>query len=88
MVNVLDYIADRNSKAQFIEDRTVAEEQFLKQKSAIDGIADTRGFLEIRDYWVREEDACATRMRTAKRDDLKAVQAEWQLATRFLDFLE
>jgi len=88
MVNVLDLIADRNSKAQFLEDKNEAREQFLQQKSAIEWILDTKGFLEIRAYWIREEQACSDRMRTAKRDDIKSVQAEWQLATRFLNFID
>jgi molecular chaperone GrpE (heat shock protein) len=37
---------------------------------------------------MREEQACSDRMRTAKQDDILTVQAEWQLAKRFLDFID
>ena len=89
-MHVLDHVAERKSNNAYIEDKNAARDYFMKQKSAIDAISQTQWFLEIRNYWAREVEAGIQRLRTTKKDwaDLWPVQAEVNLAIRFLDFLE
>jgi hypothetical protein len=71
-----------------VADKNEAWDYFVQQKSAIDSISLTPWYKEIVEYWRREVEASQERLRTMKSEDIKAVQAELNLAKRFLAFLE
>lgn len=58
------------------------------RKKAIEGISNTQGFSEIRDYRRRVVVACNDRLRTIKSEDIKTVQGELNIAMEFLQFLD
>lgn len=86
-MNVIDLIAEQKSKARYNTLKSDAWEYFVKQKSAIDWITATAWYEEIKAYREREILAAHERLGTMKSEDIKGVQAELKLATRFLDFL-
>ena len=88
MVNVIDLIAEMNSKARYRTNKGEAWEYFKKQKSALESISETQGFQEIREYRAREVVASQWRLQTIKWEDIKWVQAELKISMRFLDFLD
>lgn len=87
-MNIFDLIAEQKSKQRYLTSKDEAYDHFVKQKSAIDWIAVTRWFKEIKGYWQNVLVACTERLRTVKREDIKSVQGEMNAAMHFLDFLD
>lgn len=87
-MQIFDLIADRNSKQRYITEKDEAYEYFVKQKSAIEWIANTRWFKEIKGYWQSILVNCTERLRTIKWEDIKLIQGEMNAAMQFLDFLD
>ena len=87
-MSVLDIVRDRDSKQTYETDRNEAFEQFEKQVNAVSKISQTEWFQVIKEYRAREVVTCQKRLQTMKREDFRAVQAELNLATRFLDYID
>lgn len=87
MVNVLDLLAEHKSKTAYFASRWAADDYFVKQKSAIQAIAWTQGFEEIKKYWLRSLEAAYARLKTTKGDDFINAQCCAKEAEDFLNFL-
>lgn len=85
---IFDLLKEYQSKKRYHEDKDDAMVAFVNQKKALDAIKKTKWFQEIREYWQRVVLACNERMRTIKGEDIKAVQAELNIAMEFLTFLD
>lgn len=91
MVSSADLREEVASEKRFLADEQAAEQYFTSQSDAIKAIKDTRGYQEIRMYFVREWEACIDRFETMQSDDPKkylALQAKLSFARKFLDFLD
>lgn len=88
-MNILDLLdKDRASRVVYESWKDEAYQMFIQQKDSLKAIASTNWFREIREYWQREVELCQERLRTMKSEDIKSVQAELNLAKRFLMFLD
>lgn len=87
-MGIIDYVKDYRSKEEFIDQKNEAREWYVKQVADISKISKTDWFQVIVDYWTREVEACEQRLRTMSSDNFRPVQAELNLAKRFLDYLE
>ena len=87
-MRLFELLDEYNSKQLYYTEKSDAEKQFLLQKKAIEGINNTQGFFEIRDYRRRVVVACNDRLRTIKSEDIKTVQGELNIAMEFLQFLD
>lgn len=88
MVNVLDLLKEQKSLHRVRTQKQDARDHFVSQKKSLEGIKDTPWFKEVKSYWEREVLACQERLRTMKSTDIKAVQAEMDIAMRFLEFID
>lgn len=86
-MRLFELLDEYNSKQLYYTEKSDAEKQFILQKKAIEGISNTQGFFEIRDYRRRVVVACNDRLRTIKSEDIKTVQGELNIAMEFLQFL-
>lgn len=86
-MNILNLLKEYNSNKKYYIEKDDAMQEFVKQKQAIDGIINTKGFKEIKLYWQRVVLACNERLRTIQGSDIKRVQWELDIAMQFLDFL-
>lgn len=87
-MNILDLLdKDRESRLEYEKDKEKAFEMYLQEKDALKSIATTPWFITIRNYWKREKEICEKRLATMKSEDIKWVQWELLVATRFLDYL-
>jgi len=87
-MELFNLIKEYNSKNKYYTEKSDAMKHFILQKKAIEGIANTVGFKEIKDYWGRVVVACNDRLRTIKSEDIKMVQGELNIAMEFLNFLD
>lgn len=87
-MQIYDLIKDRSSIKRYHTDKDEAYDCFVQQKSAIEWIANTRWFKEIKGYRQNILVNCTERLRTAKIADIKQVQGEMTAAMQFLDFLD
>lgn len=88
-MNILDLLdKDRESRLVYEKDKEKAFEMYLQEKDALKSIATTSWFITIRNYWKREKELCEKRLATMKSEDIKSVQAELLVATRFLEYLD
>jgi len=87
-MRLFELLDEYNSKQLYYTEKSDAEKQFILQKKAIEGISNTQGFSEIRDYRRRVVVACNDRLRTIKSEDIKTVQGELNIAMEFLQFLD
>lgn len=88
-MSILDLLdKDRASRMLYEKDKEKAFEMYLQEKEALKAIAATAWFVTIRNYWKREKEICEKRLATMKSEDIKWVQAELLVATRFLEYLE
>lgn len=88
MVNVLDLLKEQKSLQKVRTAKNDARDHFVSQKKSLEAIKETPWFKEIVQYWEREVVACQERLRTMKSTDIKAVQAEMDIAMRFVEFIE
>lgn len=88
-MSILDLIKEDRSKKKYTRDMKQAIEIFDKQKAAIKWIESTKGFNEIREYFVNVVWVCNERFRTMKSEkDLNYVQWQLEVAMWFLDFID
>lgn len=87
-MGVLDYLKDRSSEFEYLEQKNEAWEEFNKLILDVSKISQTDWYNAIKEYWTREASACEQRLRTMTGDNFKSVQAELNLAKRFTDWLE
>lgn len=87
-MQLFELIDEYKSKQLYYTEKSDAEKLFILQKKSIEGISNTQGFKEIRDYWRRIVVACNDRLRTIKTEDIKNLQGELNAAMDFLSFLD
>ena len=75
----LDWVKEPNDEAVKI---------YKKQVSSIQAIADTDWFKTIKEYWEREKESAIESFPTVKNEYLEMVQMRYDIANRFLKFLE
>jgi hypothetical protein len=87
-MSIFDLLKEHESKKRYHTDKDEAMVAFVKQKQSLDAIKHTKGFKEIRDYWMRVVLACNERLRTIRSEDIKRCQGELDQAMEFLNFLD
>lgn len=87
-MSVLDMVRDRDSKQTYETERNEASEYLQNLANIVSKISHTEGFQVIKEYRAREVVACQKRLQTMRSEDFRAVQAELNLAVRFLDYIE
>lgn len=84
-MSILDYIQNKGAEAKYAKDLTEAENIFLKQKEAIQGIKDTQGLKEIVEFWERQKEINESMFETGKDKEIQF--ALYKQSKQFLNFI-
>lgn len=87
-MHIIELLDELRSKQAYYGTKNEAFDMFRKQAASIQAIRESQGYIEIKNYRKREIAASVQRLKTTKKWELPAVQAELNIATNFLDFLE
>lgn len=85
---VLDRIAELKAQRRYIQDKEEALSVFGEQQAALQAIASTEWFQELRNYWLRLLDLSIWRLSTCKGRAYEDAQIEYKTTKDFLDFLD
>lgn len=87
-MSILDMIKEKKSEYDYFDSVEKAMSQLQERALALSKISKTDWYDAIIQYRESEVAACRQRLRTMKSNNFHAVQAELNLAERFLDWIK